>query len=142
MIGITFALLASSTAFSLAPPKGSPRFRWLQEAEKKHSRVALLAAPSLAAIAMATGEDPVPWLNHQPLGEQILFYSSAGILESINLRRLAKGFTLKDEEEPGRVFATNASALPNLNFIEDTAGRACMLGVAGTLLASATQSVA
>lgn len=128
-------LLSSSTSFSL-PKAGTPQFTWLQEAEKKHGRAALVAAPSLAILAMATGDDPVPWLNHQPVETQLAFYSVMGLLESFNLRRIDKGFTLKEGEVPGRLLPIT-SDITTLNVIEDVAGRACMLGVAATLASSA-----
>lgn len=136
MIAFLLLLASSTSALRLAPSVGTPEFKWLREAEKKHARVALVAAPSLALLAMATGDDPVPWLNHQPISTQLAFYSAAGVLESLNLRRLDKGFKLKEGEEPGRLLPIR-SELASLNLVEDVAGRACMLGVAATLCASA-----
>ena len=130
-----FSFVTATAAFNIAPSPGTKEFTWLREAEKKHSRVALLAAPTLATIAMVTGDDPVPWLNSQPLTDQLIFYSVAGCLESFNLMRFDKGFTLKEGEEPGRLLPIR-SDLKTLDAIEDTTGRVAMVAVAATLAAS------
>ena len=132
-------LISSSSSFLATPKVDTPQYKWLQEAEKKHGRAALVAAPSLALIAMATGDDPVPWLNHQPADTQLTFYSVIGLLESFNLRRIDKGFTLKEGEEPGRLLPVT-SDIPSLNLVEDAAGRVAMLGVAATLASSAAHA--
>lgn len=125
---LIFALLLSSvSAFHLSPG-------WIKEAEKKHARVALLAAPSLALIALATGDDPTGWLNAQPLSTQIPFYGTATMLETLNLRRFDKGFTLKEGEIPGKLLPIDASE--TLEGMEDNLGRLAMIGVTGVLLSS------
>ena len=135
-------LVASTVAFSplLSPKVGTPQYTWLREAEKKHSRAALVAAPSLAIIAIATGDDPIPWLNHQPLNTQLSFYSVAGLLESFNLRRIGTGFTLKEGEDPGRLLPITSDT-PRLDSLEDAAGRVAMLGVAITMTSSLVNSI-
>lgn len=95
------------------------------EAEKKHGRVALLAVPSLMTIAAMTGEDPVQFLNQQPVATQLCFYSAAGLLETLNLKRFDAGFKLKDGEEPGKLLPLRASE--KLHNIEDWSGRVAML---------------
>ena len=140
---IAFLMFASSVAafsFPSVPKVDTPQYKWLQEAEKKHGRAALVAAPSLAIIAMATGEDPVPWLNHQPAATQLTFYSVVGILESFNLRRIDQGFTLKSDEKPGRLLPIR-SDLPGLNKTEDYAGRVAMLIAAATIASSAAHAL-
>ena len=137
---IALLMWISSCSLLAAPKVDTPQYKWLQEAEKKHGRVALVAAPSLALIAMSTGDDPVPWLNHQPVDAQLTFYSVAGLLESFNLRRIDKGFTLKDGEEPGRLLPVK-TYLPALNVVEDVAGRVAMVGVASTLASSAAHAL-
>lgn len=123
---LTLASLVLSQAFTTSGL--SPK--WMKEAEKKHARVALLAVPSLMTIAQATGEDPVAFLNSQPVATQLAFYSSAALLESLNLRRFGKDpFTLKDDEEPGKLLPLAAS--PNLHAVEDWTGRIAMLVAAG-----------
>ena len=122
-------------SFSLGPAPGTREFDWLREAEKKHARVAMIAAPSLATIALATGDDPVPWLNQQPAMTQLLFYSTAGLLESLNLRRFDPGFKLRVGETPGRLLDT-APNRTNLDVLEDNVGRLAMLGVTSNLLSS------
>ena len=125
---------ASTVALQLSPA----RLDWLREAEKKHGRVAMAALPALATIASVTGEDPLPWLNSQPAASQLVFYSAAGLLETVNLKRFGKGFTLKPGETPGRVIPfLNASE--NLQFVEDVSGRVAMLATAA-MLASALPS--
>ena len=109
--------------------------KWIMEAEKKHGRIAMLALPTLGAISMANhGVDPVPWLNHQPPVTQISFYSGAGVLESLNLRRFDKGFVLKKGQTPGNLL--NMSYSPGLDVIEDISGRAAMIGATALLLES------
>lgn len=128
-------LLLATTAFQFTPTPGTSEYAWLREAEKKHSRVALLAVPALATIAVSTGQDPVPWLNEQPITTQLIFYSAAGLIESINLRRFDKGFTLKQGEIPGRVLPVTPPA-KTLDAFEDASGRVAMLAVAATLARS------
>lgn len=108
-----------------------PATPWLREAEKKHERVALLALPSLGVIAAATGEDPVPWLSHQPVDTQLVFFSTAALVEAASLRRFEKGFRLKDSVVPGVWGARNAT--PWMEELEDGAGRVAMLATTGAL---------
>tara|TARA_A100001015_G_scaffold302058_1_gene389793 strand:+ start:368 stop:790 length:423 start_codon:yes stop_codon:yes gene_type:complete len=102
---------------------------WVKEAEKKHSRVALVAVPSLMTIAAMTGEDPVQFLNNQPAATQLIFYSTAGLLETLNLKRFDKGFNLKEGEEPGKLLPIQASE--TIQSVEDWAGRLAMVMAAG-----------
>lgn len=118
------------------PPKPFTR-GWVKEAEKKHSRVALLAVPSLMSIAAMTGEDPVSLLNSQPASTQLVFYATAGLFETLNLRRFDKGFTLKQGEEPGKLLPLEASS--ELDAAEDWAGRLAMLAAAGYFAATLAQ---
>lgn len=104
------------------PDPGSP---WTREAEKKHGRVAMLAFPALATLSSVTGSDPVVWLNHQPAATQILAYSLAGTLESLNLARLGKGFSLREGETPGKLVPWDVN--PDLEVAEDVVGRVAML---------------
>ena len=128
---LAFVLIASA-GLTVTP---SPRNLWLQEAEKKHGRVAMLSIPALTAISMANhGMDPGPWLNSQPAATQLIFYSTAGAFESFNLKRLGKGFTLTEGEVPGKLW--NATAPAGLEQVENFVGRAAMLGSAGMLLDS------
>ena len=134
------ALLLLVSSFLATPKVDTPQYKWIKEAEKKHGRAALVAAPSLALIAMATGDDPVPWLNHQPVDTQLTFYSVIGLLESLNFRRIDKGFTLKEGEKPGRLPPVTSDN-PSLNMVEDLAGRVAMLGVTATLASSAAHTL-
>ena len=138
MIGCASAF--DVTAFSNYLTKTVTNSKWLREAEKKHGRVALLAVPSLATIAMATGNDPVPWLNSQPIETQIVFYSTAGLLESFNLRRFDKGFRLKDDEEPGKLL-DRIQVSTEVNSLEDNAGRVAMLIAASVFANSVTHGL-
>ena len=122
--------LGTCTAFTPTTTPLKPFTKgWVKEAEKKHSRVALLAVPSLMTIAAMTGDDPVQFLNNQPLATQLFFYSAAGALESLNLKRFDKGFKLKDGEEPGKLLPLEASE--QLHAVEDWAGRLAMLMATG-----------
>lgn len=130
---LLFSLLPSS-AFQI-DFNGVRESKWVREAEKKHSRVALLALPTLATIASSTdGADPVPFLNSQPATTQLIFYSVAGLVESANLRRLGKGFSLKEGEEPGKLLPIKAG--DTLNSLEDAVGRAAMLACTFFLVSS------
>ena len=123
-------VLTTASAFSI-PTTTSP---WVREAEKKHGRVAMLAVPSLALLAMLNdGADPVPWLNAQPESTQLVFYASAAALESLNLRRFEDLFALKPGEEPGKLLPVEASE--TWHNAEDYVGRVSML-VATSILAS------
>lgn len=129
-------IVGFASSLQMSPTKGTKDYAWLREAEKKHSRVALLALPTLAAISIVTGEDPVPWLNSQPASDQIAVYSVAAMLESVNLRRMDKGFTLKDGEEPGKILpVTNVP--DGLDGLEDALGRVAMLMATSALIGSA-----
>lgn len=142
-LALCFVFVASTaSALQLTPPSaGSKEFQWLREAEKKHARVALLAAPSLAAISAATGgADPVPWLNAQPASTQLIFYASAAFVETVNLRRLEGLFSLKDDEEPGKLLPVEASE--PWHTAEDGAGRVAMLLTAFALATSALRTLA
>ena len=126
---VTALLLFATSASCLRAPVASqgPLGNWIAEAEKKHSRVALLAVPALVGLQMVTHSDPVVWLNHRPAAEQISFYCTAAVLESLNLRRLGPGLSLKDGESPGKLVRTWPSPSAKLSAAEDTAGRAAML---------------
>ena len=77
---------------------------WLKEAEKKHSRVALLALPTLFALKQSGVEDPVSWLSSQSISTQIDFFSTAGILEAgVSLPRFENRFELKKNLTPGNI---------------------------------------
>lgn len=117
------------SAFTPATQQGPFSRSWVKEAEKKHSRVALLAVPSLMTIAAMTGEDPVQFLNNQPVVTQLVFYSTAGLLETRNLKRFDKGFRLKEGEEPGKLLPVEATH--QLNAAEDLAGRLAMVSAGG-----------
>lgn len=133
---ILFALLLAcarqcGAAFSFDVPKKKPSFvsdAWIKEAELKHGRVAMLALPSLVALSSAyPGVDPVGWLNARPVGDQLLFYSFAGVLESFNLRRIDKGLCLKKEEVPGKVLPFVPPVGEIYSGAEVVAGRAAMI---------------
>jgi hypothetical protein len=101
---------------------------WVREAEKKHGRAAMLALPTLVALSAADpSADPVKWLNSQPVDFQLEAYSLAAVLESFNLRRLGKGFSLKEGVEPGRVWDSGKTIPPLLSLSEDIVGRFAML---------------
>lgn len=146
MLRVAYGLLlllfatVSSMALQSPPPKtritSSRLSGWLAEAEKKHGRVAMTALPALAKIAAATGQDPVPWLNQQPAMDQLFFYATAGVLESVNLRRFGPGFSLKDGETPGKFLRSADDPPPLLSAVEDAAGRAAMLLALGVFLRS------
>lgn len=127
-------LVSSCSAFTPAGLRKPFSDSWIKEAEKKHSRVALLAVPSLVSIAAVTGDDPIQFLNNQPVTSQLVFYSVAGVLETLNLRRIDEGFKLKDGEEPGKLLPFEASS--KLNSAEDWSGRVAMLIAAGFFGAS------
>ena len=124
-------VLSPTMAFTSPKLPAVVSSNWLREAEKKHSRVALLAVPSLLAIRAATGDDPVGWLNQQPVASQLIFYATAGILESYNLRRF-DGLDLKADQLPGKLLPFEASA--EWHAAEDGAGRAAMLLATGFLV--------
>ena len=123
----------------VSPKKGVVNDKWLLEAEKKHGRVAMLALPALAQIAMTTNTDPVIWLNHQPIASQLIFFSVAGVFEAFNLRRFGKGFTLKEDESPGKLFKGTPSR--RLDFVENNAGRVAMLATFAILTTSIFQGM-
>lgn len=140
-VAAAMALLCNAAAGWQVPVVGGDP-RWLREAEKKHARVALVALPSLAAIAAATHANPVPWLSAQPADVQLTFYAAAGIVESAtSVPRVAwgDGWTLRDGAVPGQLFSdTPPRTTPSvLDAAEDAAGRVAMLAVAGIMASSA-----
>jgi len=79
----------------------------------------------------------VQWLNTQPASTQLTFYSAAAVLESFNLRRFDRGFTLRDGEEPGQLLSVGSANITTLDAFEDVAGRTAMLVSAWMLATSA-----
>ena len=132
-------VIASACGLNLPPPtlqKVSTLNRWVSEAEKKHGRVAMLAVPTLVTIAVSTRMDPVVWLNSQPATSQLVFYSVAATLESLNLKRFGKGFSLKEDETPGMLFKKNDPPPPLLSVLEDGVGRLAMIAALGIMVNS------
>ena len=81
---------------------------WLREAEKKHSRVALLALPTLFALKQSGIDDPVSFLSSQPVSTQIDFFAVSGVLEAgISLPRFENFFDLRKGLEPGNIINKN-----------------------------------
>lgn len=125
--------ISATSGFVTLPTPSSPQGKWLREAEKKHARAALVALPVLTGLSTVT-PDPVSWLNSQPASTQLLFYAGAAVLETWNLRRLDKGFALKEDELPGNVLGCREA--PTLDVLEDIAGRSAMMVVFGMLVAA------
>lgn len=122
---LLLSLLATCDSLR-SPPKSPPFSRgWAKESEKKHGRVALLAVPSLIAISTITSENPFLFLNNQPVETQLISYSIAGLLETLNLFRFERGFNLKRGELPGKLLPFNASK--TFEEVEDWSGRVAML---------------
>ena len=118
--------------FSIVPTNGfqimptPERYRWLQEAESKHGRAAMVAVPTLFALQSFTGQDPVSWLNAQPLITQCVFYASAAAAEVPSLKRLDKGFRIKEGLTPGKLIET-ATPTELATTCEKNLGRLAML---------------
>lgn len=118
-----FALIACVTAFDV---QLAPNNKWVQDAEKKHARVAMLALPTLNFLASAT-DTPVRWLSEQPLSMQLEFFALAGILEAgVSLPRLQGMFELKKAETPGVFGSLGMYSSEGIDFVETTIGRASM----------------
>lgn len=122
----------ASFARGLAAPQvpRTPSPEYVQDAERKHGRVALLALPALAAIA-TFDPHPVTYLSRQPVDAQLLFFAVAGVAEAASLSRLGPRFTLR---VPPGVYPP-LRAMPSLDAVENTAGRAAMLAVTALMLA-------
>jgi hypothetical protein len=130
-------MFAGTFAFSAKPgaktmPK-IPSAGFLREAEKKHARVALLALPTLGAIAASTGANPVTWLSTQPVSTQAMFFATAGVLEGFTFARLAPNFSLKEGIVPGK-FLDVKDVDERSDAIEDGAGRIAMLTTTAVML--------
>jgi hypothetical protein len=118
------------------PHRRGPTEDFVREAEKKHARVALLAAPTLAALPMLTGDpDAASYLLRQPVEVQLTFFSAAGLVESYALARLGPGFSLRKGVVPGVVPPLRPPS-PDLDAVEDTLGRGAMLATTAMLLVS------
>ena len=116
-------LVSTCNAFNNSGPFSAS---WIQEAEKKHSRAALVALPTLISLSSVTDASSVSWLSEQPVEFQATAFAFAGFLEAFNLRRLESGFSLKPEKTPGAV--PTFHVWPSyLNTIEDCMGRVAMI---------------
>lgn len=137
-VALPLALLALSY-LPLTPNGGVPSNGFLREAEKKHARVAMLALPTLGAIAAATGDNPLPFLSHQELSVQLAFFGAAGTLEGFTFARLGPEFSLKPGVVPGRYL--DVPYVEAAEMAEDGVGRAAMLATAATMVALLPQAV-
>lgn len=102
---------------------------FIEEAEFKHARVAMMALPALAALSASGVDEPVKWLSQQPIDTQLTFFGTAGIIEAASLARLGPRFSLKEDLVPGNVFGLSNVSTSLVNS-ELYAGRAAMLGAA------------
>ena len=127
-------VVASLTYLPLTTSGGVPSDAFVREAEVKHGRVAMLALPTLAAIAAATGDDPVRFLSQQPPDVQAAVFASAGTLEGLTFARLGPRFSLRDGVTPGKLW--EAPHPPAAARAEDLAGRAAMIAAAATIAGS------
>ena len=125
LLSFFIAFAASVSGLTTPSILNKPPSPWLQEAEKKHGRVAMLAFPALVALNSVTGSDPVTWLNNQPIDTQLTAYSIAGTLECFNLARIENGFNLKEGTVPGKLIPWDVN--PSLQVMEDITGRTAML---------------
>lgn len=125
------AALLALAYLPLTPNGGVPSAAFVREAEIKHGRVALLALPALAAVAAATGADPVRYLSMQPVPAQLAFFAAAGTLEGVTFARLGPAFSLREDAVPGKLW--DVPHPPALAHAEDAAGRAAMLAAAAVL---------
>lgn len=132
-------LALASAYLPLTPNGGTPSLGFLKEAEKKHARVAMLALPTLGAIAAATGDNPLPFLSHQDESVQLAFFSLAGVLEGFTFARLGPNFSLQPGVAPGRYLDVLYDAAAES--VEVNVGRAAMLATATTMAALLPQAV-
>jgi hypothetical protein len=132
--GKMLAALCVCAFVPLTPNGGVPSAAFVREAEIKHGRVAMLALPTLAAIAAATGDDPVRFLSHQPADVQAAVFAGAGALEGVTFARLGPEFSLKDGVVPGALWRVPHT--PAAVRAEDLAGRAAMVAAAAAIAGS------
>ena len=113
---------------------------WLKEAEKKHSRVALLALPTLFALKQNGATDPVTFLSSQTLSTQVNFFAMSGFLEAgVSLPRFRNYFELKPGLEPGNIVQRNSSDTKiemELDRVETGLGRLAMVSTIVWLIMS------
>jgi hypothetical protein len=140
LLALTALLLTPVKSFSLfsslckhvAPKTVDQKF--VQEAEFKHARVAMLATPILFTMAATGVEEPAKWLSQQPMDTQLMFFGSAALLEgTTSLRRLGPNFSLRDDIVPGNFISNKTDVDTDL---ELATGRIAMLASAGTMLSS------
>ena len=116
---------------------------WLKEAEKKHSRVALLALPTLFALKQSGVADPVTFLSSQPLSTQVDFFAASAILEAgVSLPRFTNFFELKSELEPGNIVRSSNSEIESQRALDRTEtglGRLAMMCTIVWLVSSLVQ---
>ena len=101
-----FLLLWRSSDALRITSRPIPSQAFVRDAEKKHARVAMLAVPTLMALSSQEGNmaHAVSWLSHQPMNEQLAFFSTAAIVEAAaTLPRLGPRFTLKEGVLPGNL---------------------------------------
>ena len=135
---LLFASVSSALPSSTGVKIPSPSF--IREAEIKHGRVAMTSAAVLSALSLTGFEHPATVLSECSSSDQLTFFSSIGILESIfYLPRLDYRFSLKKGAEPGQIFDIDPPNETNV-LLEDVWGRIAMLGVASFILEDSMQS--
>ena len=108
-----------------------PTQEFIEDAEKKHARVAMLALPTLIALSTIDPE-PTSWLARQPIDVQLSVFSYAGILEAaFTFPRLGPMFSLKPDAIPGNIppfpLPPDTKLGDAADTLEDLTGRACMI---------------
>jgi hypothetical protein len=124
-------LFDRSSAFRLSRLLFNVDSRFVREAEFKHARAALLAVPTLGIMSTMGVEEPVKWLSSQPVDTQLVFFSTAAVLESASLVRLGPNFSLKNGLVPGDFFNGDDKVSTDLELMS---GRVAMLVAAGMLV--------
>lgn len=139
--------LLTSPALSFTP-SATPKKKttvidpgFVQEAEFKHARVAMLSVPTLVALGLSGVEEPVKWLSQQPEFTQMMFFGTTGLIETTtSLSRLGPFFTLREGVVPGN-YMTNRSDLnadlKSRAALELATGRVAMLSAAAMLASGA-----
>lgn len=104
-----------------------PSNAFVQDAEIKHGRVALVSGAVLATLACTGFEHPTAVLSQCPVDTQLSFFSVIGIAEASSyLPRLSHLFSLRDGVVPGELIP-RVSVEPWLKTIELNVSRVAML---------------
>lgn len=125
-------LASTSYAFTVPPSQSRPTVpsdAFVQDAEIKHGRTALVSGAVLAVLASNGFEHPTAVLAQCSVDTQLAFFSAVGLAEAATyLPRLSSMFSLREDAVPGELIP-RVTAEPWLRAAELNVSRVGMLAV-------------